>query len=147
MGDLNDEERTCGAISGASTPPPGYVEAGGDCCDLGAPNTAIAATIFPGQPAFFAAAQTVCPGVAPFDYDCSDEVEFLLQEDTAEYGGSCLEIPEDDCRGAGIRMWSSGTAPACGVEGAIVLCDVSTFRGISTCQAIVGAGNFRNECH
>lgn len=147
IGDLADEERTCGATNGASTPPIGYVEEGGDCCDLAGANQAVAATIFPGQPAFFATGQTVCPSVAPFDYDCSGNVEFLLQEDTAEYGGSCLEIPEDDCRGTGIRMWSSGTAPACGVLGAIVLCDVATFMGISTCQAIVGAGNFRNECH
>jgi len=147
VGDLADEERTFVALSGDSTPPTGYVAEGGDCCDLTGADQTVAATIFPRQTEFFEAEQAVCPDVTPFDYDCSGEVEFLLQEDTAEYGGSCLEIPEDECRGTGIRMWSSGTAPACGVEGAIVLCDVSTFRDISTCQAIVGAGNFRNACH
>ncbi|MEO8179062.1 MAG: hypothetical protein ABI895_09535 [Deltaproteobacteria bacterium] len=62
--------RTCG-----NNPPGGFVAQGGDCCDLGGGNAAVAAQVHPDQQRFFPQGQIVCPNVAALDYNCSGAVE------------------------------------------------------------------------
>ncbi|MGC4086915.1 MAG: hypothetical protein QM756_03245 [Polyangiaceae bacterium] len=60
-----------------STPPTGYTDQTGDCCDDGG-NLTLAAKIHPGQTEWFQAAANLC-GVT-WDYDCSKKVDLKQTE-------------------------------------------------------------------
>jgi hypothetical protein len=105
-GDPQQAMRTCNGSAGAA-PPPGFTATGDDCCDS---TLTVAGSIFPGQARFFAAPQLACPGIDPFDYDCSGTIEDPL---TRPGNGGCGA----DCSG---NTWI--TIPACGAAGAEVIC-------------------------
>jgi hypothetical protein len=88
----------------------GYVSNSDDCCDLGGANRTVAALIFTGQLELFAAAQTVCPEVDDFDYNCSGNIEYKYQEDTEEFG-TCGNVPPAQCDAT--RIWFGGRNPGC----------------------------------
>jgi hypothetical protein len=69
-GDPTQSLNICGTAS--SPAPSGRVALGDDCCDLEGSEAVrvVAARIFRGQASFFSVAQTVCPSVGQFDYDC-----------------------------------------------------------------------------
>lgn len=66
-GDPNDSLVQCGAAA-----PGGFVASSDDCCDRNDTEEirAVAATMFRGQGLFFATAQTACPDLPAFDFDC-----------------------------------------------------------------------------
>lgn len=121
FGASGDVQRTCGSAGGTSLPPIGYVARSGDCCDLSGSDAVVSRDVFPGQTRFFDLLQTSCPDVATRDYDCSGDIEFVYQEDTARGAGGCEFA---GCNGA--TVWdlaqSGGTPPGCGAVGPILTC-------------------------
>jgi hypothetical protein len=119
-------------------PTTGFATTPGDCCDLGGAQRAVAASIFPGQRAFFDTAQSACPGLGAFNYDCvtatSDQFGISVANGVA---GNC----GPNCDGSGWVL-----PPACGAEGTLVTC--SLFMGF--CSIVSNSPTARSEvreCH
>lgn len=140
FGTTDDVLRTCGSTGGSSLPPNGYVASQGDCCDLGGVEAVQARTIFPGQSQFFDVPHGLC-GLLSRDFNCSDDIEFLFQEDTQAGGGGCAF---SGCNGT--TVWdisrTGGTPPACGSAGPILSCS-----GTSGACSSTEDGFTLNFCH
>lgn len=138
----SDALRACSGPDGAPVPPSAeHVLEPGDCCDLGGLDRAPAAQINPGQADLFLLAQSVCPTVADFDYNCSDDIEYDYQEDTEAAAGGCAF---EGCEGASVWALSQmdGQVPECGTLGLLVGC-VGTS---PNCTSRPG-GEVANRCH
>jgi hypothetical protein len=135
-GDPNDTTRAC---SGA-TPTGGFVASSDDCCDLGAPNTALARLVFPQQTAFQTQGQTACSGkldarggpIKPFDYNCDGDEEYVFKAGTDEVQGQCEDLEPGNCDGQ--RTWRS--TPICGALNRAVTCTRFAAPPISLCRSL-----------
>ncbi len=101
-GDKHGTASVAKAVCG-TTAPAGYVASNDDCCDTGAD----AASIFPGQAAYFGQATTSCN--KGFDYNCANGAEL---QDAQLISVDCY--PGDDCASVNNNMWDTTTLPACG---------------------------------
>lgn len=107
-GDPNDSVAQCGTVARS-----GFVTSRDDCCDR-ADTTEIreiAATIFGGQAAFFATAQTACLDVPAFDFNCDS-----LETKEPRPVGDCSE---DVCR---TGLSPSSADAACGAAASFLAC-------------------------
>lgn len=137
-----EELGACAGNGGNPVPPDvNYVARGGDCCDLGGLGRATAAQIHPEQDLLFVIAQTVCPSVDEFDYNCSLDIEYEFQEDTEAAAGGCRF---EGCEGASVWALSQmgGQVPACGTTGLLVGC-----AGSSPDCTGRPVGQVVNRCH
>jgi hypothetical protein len=109
--------RTCG-----NSPPGGFVERGGDCCDVGGGNAAVAAQVHPDQQRFFPQGQVVCPNVAALDYNCSGAVEVGPHPPFTE----CRDLSLSDCSSQETAVvWGTDFAPTpdlCGLPAQASVC-------------------------
>lgn len=85
-----------------------------DCCD--APNDA-GRSIYPDTSSFFSLAQTACPEIDPFDYNCSGSLTDSFSNRTTA-SSSCAV--NGDCN----ALWV-GAPPACGATGLAQQCQTS----------------------
>jgi hypothetical protein len=90
-----------------------FSSVGDDCCDAA---LAAAGSVFPGNTNFLTLPQTACPGLDPFDYDCSGRVTDFLQNRTIDNPG-CLNTCAD-------LLWVP-PVPACGQTGQTQQCQFS----------------------
>jgi hypothetical protein len=129
-----------------TSPPQGHVSSSDDCCDRGGADAAVAATIFNGQTARFGTAQTICPAVGRFDYDCDGIVTNTGQDNIGVT--ACGQIPLAQCAANGSDLiWPpTGNPPACGTMGGFTACS-STVQGnpVNVCTGITG-GPLTNTC-
>lgn len=86
------------------------VTVGDDCCDVGGEGIEIAARIHPRQAELFEVAQSVCPDLDPYDYDCDDSAT----SDHRAAGTECADLNVDECNA--LRIWAGGPGsdPPCG---------------------------------
>lgn len=141
-GDSTAPLRICGASQ-----PQGDVASSDDCCDRGGVDAAVAATIFTGQTLRFGAAQTICPAVGRFDYDCDGSITNTGQDNIGIT--ACGQIPLAECSPVGSDLiWpgNNGTPPACGATGSFSACG-SQFQGNpqTVCVSVAG-GTLTNTC-
>jgi hypothetical protein len=141
-GDPSSPLRICGASQ-----PQGHVASSDDCCDRSGADATVAATIFTGQTSRFGVAQTICPSVGGFDYDCDGSITNTGQETIGIT--ACGQIPLAECSPLGSDLiWPSnaGIPPACGATGIFSACG-SQFQGnpSTVCRSVAG-GTTTNTC-
>lgn len=132
-GDGHGTAASAKAVCG-TTPPAGYVASKDDCCDVGSD----AASIFPGQTAFFTSQTTSCS--RGWDYNCDNTAElqygYLLRTEC---------VPLGECGPANTLMWSGTSIPACGESSTQSLC-LGFAAGDTSC-ATAPQGSFVQGCH
>lgn len=111
-GDPNQSRGLCGTVSSAA--PAGFVLSSDDCCDTDN-------LVNPDQRSL----QMTPSGCGDFDYNCSGEIEYTLEEGN-ESGTflHCDELSPDNCPFVG--FWEGRVAPSCGQRGLYESCSVVT---------------------